>query len=462
MTLQAAVKTKNVSEIRKITRNTPIADLANLIKKFNPQDRVLYFRLLKTNVQSRIFTALDFETQQQIVESFTDSETQEIISLLYADDIADLIEEVPPILASRILSLVTDKATKENINKILRYDDDQAGSIMTVDIVLLKQSLSVTDALSLIRDNKSGARIGHYFFVIDFKGRLIGFIALEDLVFAKQSLKIKSLVRPVTFSLRTTTNIEEAANIFAEQDMSVLPVLNNQKQIMGLIFSDDVIDIIQESATEDFRKLAAVSSYDDTPYTEQSIFSTYRSRIIWLLVLMLSSTVASIFLEIFKNLAEEKLRGALSGALVVIVPVIMDAAGNAGTQSSTLIIRGLATGDIKPKQYLKVVGKEAIVSLLIGVSLAIFNFVRLIVYYSATNSLGDPAFIVLAASSSLALLIIIFIAKTVGAIIPLVAKKVRLDPAILSGPLITTVIDAVATLALFGISIWILLSTGMI
>lgn len=168
---------------------------------------------------------------------------------------------------------------------------------------------------------------------------------------------------------------------------------------------------------------------------------------------MLSSTVASIFLEIFKNLAEEKLRGALSGALVVIVPVIMDAAGNAGTQSSTLIIRGLATGDIKPKQYLKVVGKEAIVSLLIGVSLAIFNFVRLIVYYSATNSLGDPAFIVLAASSSLALLIIIFIAKTVGAIIPLVAKKVRLDPAILSGPLITTVIDAVATLALFGISI---------
>ncbi len=462
MTLQSAVKAKNINEIRKITRNTPIADLASLIKQFTPQDRVLYFRLLKTNVQSKIFIALDLHTQQQIVEDFTDIETKEIISSLYADDLADLIEEVPPVLAARILSLVTDKETKENVNKILRYHDDQIGSIMTVDIVLLKQNLTVKGALDLIRQNKNKARIGHYFFIVDFKQRLVGFIALEDLVFASETRQIKKLAKPVTFNLRTTTNIEEAANVFAQQDMSILPVLNGQKQVMGSIFSDDVIDIIQESASEDFRKLAAVTGDDDKPYSEQSIFYNYRSRIIWLLILMLSSTVASIFLEIFQTMSTIKLGTALSSALVVIMPVVMDAAGNAGTQSSTLIVRGLATGDIQPKQYWKTIRKEAIISLLIGFSLGVFNFIRLIVYYSIRGTLMEEGFIILAMSSSISLLLIIFVAKTVGAIIPLLAKKVHLDPAILSGPLITTVIDAVATLSLFGVSIWILIATGIV
>lgn len=467
MTLQAALKTKNVNEIRKISRNTPIADLANLIEDFSPQDQVLFFRLLKTNAQSKIFTALDFEVQQKIVEAFTDKETQEIISSLYADDIADLIEEVPPILASRILSLVTDKETKENVNKILRYEHEQIGSVMTVDIILLKQNLTASQSLDLIRENQNKARIGHYFFVVDFKGRLMGFVALEDLVFARPNQKIKTLIRPVTSNLKTTTNTEDAANVFAEQDMSILPVLNNQKQVMGLIFADDIIDVIQENATEDFRKLAAVSGHDDTPYSEQSIFTTYRSRIIWLIILMLSSTVASIFLQIFQNMSEAKLGPILTGALIVIIPVVMDAAGNTGTQSSTLVIRGLATGDIKPRQYLKVVGKEAIVSLLIGFSLAIFNFVRLMIYYSIASQsdiarVGWTPFIVLAVSSSISLIIIIFISKTVGAMIPLAAKKMRLDPAILSGPLITTVVDAVATLALFGISIWIFIVSGIL
>ncbi|WP_128008641.1 magnesium transporter [Mycoplasma sp. ATU-Cv-508] len=462
MTLQAAIKAKNVPQIRKITKVTPVADIVKMLKEFTPTERVLYFRLLNTTSQSDIFAALDPDFQEELVSSFTDSEIKTIVGELYTDDIADLVEEVPIELAKRILSLATDKETKESINKILRYHDNQIGSIMSVDIVLLRQTFTTKKALETIKEEKSEARLAHYFCVVNARNQLVGYVALEDLVFAKADTKIQKLVRPVSTELRTTTHKEDAAIIFAEQDMSVLPVLNTQKEVVGMVFADDMIDVIKEIAIDDFRKFAGVSGTEEKNLHRNVGFYHLPFRMIWLLILMLSSTVASIFIDIFKNVSQLRLGSVLTSALVAIIPVVMDAAGNAGTQTSTLVIRGLAVGDITTKDYLKVVCKELLVSMLIGFSLAIFNFVRLIIYYSISGDIHDSDFILLAFTSSLALWIVIVIAKTVGSIIPLLAKKVGLDPALLSGPLITTVIDAVATLVLFGISIGILSSIGVI
>jgi len=279
MTLRSAIKNKKVAEIRRITKETPVADIADMLEELTAKERVLFFRLLNTDLQSEVFAALEPEFQEHLVNSFTDKQIKDIVTEMYTDDIADLVEDVPDEIAKRILKH-TDKETRQMVNKILKYDDDQTGSLMTVDIVPLKQTLTVSEARKIIRDNKDEARLSHYFFVVDSKNKLVGYIALEDLLFEEAKTKLKKIVKPVS-SVYTTTDKEEAAKEFADQDMSVLPVVNTSKELIGMITSEEVIDIIQDEATEDIAKMAGIEvEGSDFAYSKQSTRKIFRSRVV--------------------------------------------------------------------------------------------------------------------------------------------------------------------------------------
>lgn len=458
MTIKAAIKSKNVKELRKIAQNTPVAEVADLIESLTPSEQVLFFRLLNTDLQSEIFASLEPDYQEALVKTFSDQQIKKIIGELYADEIADIIEEVPEDIAQRIIKN-TPKERREDVNKILRYNEDQVGSIMTVDILPIKQTLKVSEAIKLIKEHKDLIYMGHYFFVVDSKGSLTGSITIEDLMFSNDSKKIKDLAKPIGY-VQTTTSNEEAAIRFADHDMSVLPVVNSSKQVIGAITADDMIDVIQEEATEDFKKMAGIGA-DETPYSKTNTKSLFKSRILWLMLLMISATLSQIVLDAFQHASNSKFGTAIwvTTAVVAILPVISGAAGNAGSQSSTMVIRSLAIGDISTKDYKKVMFKEIKVSSLIGLALALANFVRLIIYYSVSGDLTGShgnEHIYLSLAASIALAVVIMLAKVTGGTLPLLAKKLHIDPAVMAAPLLTTLIDALSTAIFFGISIGIM------
>ena len=462
MTLKQAIKQKNISEIRKISSSTPLADLADNLENLTKAERIIYFTLLKTEQQSEIFSFLEPEYQEDLAKSFTDQQIKDIIGELYASEIADLIEAFPEKLSQKILKN-TDKETRHDVNKILKYDEDHTGSIMNVDIVTLKQSLTVGNAIEEIKAERDEARLAHYYFVTDAKGKLTGYIAVEDLLFNPKSKKIKTLIKPVA-SVMTTDDKEYAALQFAEHDMSVLPVVNSNKEVIGMITSDEVIDVLAEEATEDIERMAGIESSNDVPYSKQTVWAILKSRIWWLMLLMISATLSQIVLDAFQGFSSDSLdkasaTGASIGiwttALVAILPVISGAAGNAGSQSSTTIIRSLAIGDIDNKSYIKVFSKELRVSTIMGFALGLANFIRLIIYYSVKGDF-DFEHIMLSVAASVSLMVVIVLAKVVGGLLPLVAKSLKLDPAVMAAPLLTTLIDTLSTMIFFGISIGVM------
>ena len=454
MTLKTAIKKKKISEIRKITKATPIADIADLLEEMDNSERVVYFRLLKTETQSEIFAQLEPEYQEQLINSFTDEQIEKLVSELYTADIVDLIEDVPENLSLRILKS-TDNKTRKDVNKLLKYDDNLTGSIMRVDIVILRQSMTVEHAIQEIKTEKDNAKIAHYFFVTDAKKHLTGYLAIEDLLFENKSTKISKLMK-ASPSVTTTSDKEEAAISFANYDMSVLPVVNSYKEVIGMITAQDVIDVVTEEATEDIEKMAGITS-NDTPYSKKTILSIFKSRTLWLMLLMISATISQIVLDSFQGISNATIVATFTTAIVAILPVISGAAGNAGAQSSTTIIRALSTGDISTKDYLKVLWKELRVSILIGLLLGIANFVRLVIYYLAKDGELNTDYLFLSLAASISLFIVIVLAKAVGGTLPLLAKKMKIDPAIMAAPLLTTLIDALSTMIFFGISIGIMI-----
>lgn len=453
MTLKMAIKEKNVSEIRKITKKMPLADIADLLEELDSAEIIVFFRLLKTETQSEIFSHLEPEYQEMLIHLFTDQQMKDIVGELYSDELADLIEDMPDDMSSRILKS-TDSETRAVINKILQYSDDQTGSIMNVDIVIFKQTLTVGDAIKELKEAKSDIKTSHFFFVTDSKKRLVGKIAIEDLLFTKNSLKLSKILSPTSF-VTTTMDKEKAALEFAKQNASELPVINSNKQVVGMISSEEIIDVVTEEATEDIQKMAGIDSSIDTPYSKSKTSEIFKSRTLWLMLLMLSSTISQIVLDTFQGYSHSLLTISLTTAIVAILPVISGAAGNAGSQSSTTVIRALATGDISSKDYWRVFWKELKSSSVIGFTLALANFLRLIIYYAAKQEVNSE-YVFLSLAASLALFVVIVLAKIVGGMLPLVAKRLKLDPAVMAAPLLTTLIDALSTMIFFGISIGIM------
>ena len=459
MTLKTAIKNKKISEVRQITKTSTKADIADLLEELSPKETLLYFRLLKTKQQSEIFSALEPDYQEKLIEIFSDNDLKTIVGELFADEIADLIEDVPEEFTKRILRS-TNKETAKMVSKILRYSDDEVGSFMAVEIIAIKQTLTIKNTIELIKIKRGIAEISHYFFVIDNKKKLVGHILTEDLIFADEKKTIKSIMRP-TVSVSTKTNKEVAALKFANYDMSVLPVVNSSQELVGAITSDDVIDVMQESATEDIHKMAGIEVASDEAYSKMSTFKIFKSRVFWLMLLMISATLSQIVLDAFQDIANSVLFSiSITSALIAILPVISGAAGNAGSQSSTTVIRALAIGDITNKQYLKVFWKEFKVSILMGFALGVANIFRLFIYYGSKGDLSGSEsmlYIVLSLAASLSIFLVIILAKIVGGTLPLIAKTLKLDPAVMAAPLLTTLIDALSTLIFFGVSIGIMI-----
>lgn len=464
MSLQEAIKNRSIKDIRQITKKTPIADIADILESLSTNEIVLYFRLLNTHDSADIFAQLELEYQEKLINSFTNEEAKDIFEDLYLDDIADLIEEVPANIARKILAN-TPKEKRIQINKLLMYSDDQTGSFMSVDYISLNQSMTTQESLKVIKDRREHAENKNIYFVVDDENHLVGLIDLEEIIFNKEDKPISKIMK-ATPHLVTTDSDEKASFEFQKHDLPILPVLSTTGYLVGIVTADDIFDVISKETTEDIQTMAGMEALD-TPYLRTTILRLVRSRVFWLLLLMISATLSQIVLDTFTHLAQRTLdktsstggviSATLSTSLVSIIPVIAGASGNAGSQSSTMITRSLAVNEIMVKDYKKVLWKEMRIGFVVGAILAISNFVRLIIYYSIKNHDISKDYLWISIGASIALWVVILVAKIVGGLLPLIAKALKQDPAVMAAPLLTTMLDALSSLIFFSLNIGILL-----
>ncbi|QZE12334.1 magnesium transporter [Mycoplasma sp. Ms02] len=462
--LKNACEKKSIELARIVPEDYPDADIAEALQELPLSYQLYFLRVLKTEVAAEIFSYFEDESKSRLVHSFTEDWGRDLLQELNSDELADVIDDLPVNLQIKVLSQ-TPPEKRKLINTILNYDDDQVGSIMTVDITTLKSDLTCAQAISKIRSdfNNNETEIVHYFYVIDEKRKLLGSISLEEIVFSNQNKKIEDLYSPVR-SIKATDDKEYAANIFSDHDMSSLPVVDSKDHVLGMITADNVIDVIRESATEDMYKLAGINpDAAEDSYVKTSVKQIVWSRIIWLLVLMVSATLSQFIIQEFTEISEKFLEGikviVSTSIIVAMIPVISGAAGNAGSQSSTTITRALSLNEITIKDIGRVVFKELKVSALIGIILFAANFARLIIYFSITQDLFEPGWtgdiILITTASSISLFFVIVFAKFLGTIIPVVALKLKKDPAVMSAPILATLSDAISTLFFFGITLLI-------
>ena len=410
-------------------------DIASLLSELSDKELALAFRLIPKDKAAEVFANMNNSLQTYLVEIFTEKELKELLSDLYMDDTVDLLEELPANLVNRILDAVTP-LDRRLINQLLNYPDDSAGGIMTTEYVDIHKTMTVAQTLAHIRETGIHKETIYTCYVTD-KRRLIGIVSAKDLLTADDAVCIQDLMETEIISVDTHTDKEEVAQLFTKYDFLALPVLDQDSRMVGIVTFDDAMDVMVEEATEDITKMAAMNPSEDT-YFETSVFHHAKNRIPWLLVLMFSATITGTIITKYENAF------AAVPLLVSFIPMLMDTGGNCGSQSSTLIIRGIALGEIRFRDIFRVICKELGVSLLVGAVLALANGIR--IYFMCQNNLGLT--IVIAAS----LMGTIIISKLVGCILPLLAKKVGLDPAIMAAPLITTLVDTCSILIYFNIA----------
>lgn len=410
-------------------------DIASLLSELSDKELALAFRLIPKDKAAEVFANMNNSLQTYLVEIFTEKELKELLSDLYMDDTVDLLEELPANLVNRILDAVTP-LDRRLINQLLNYPDDSAGGIMTTEYVDIHKTMTVAQTLAHIRETGIHKETIYTCYVTD-KRRLIGIVSAKDLLTADDAVRIEDLMETEIISVDTHTDREEVAQLFTKYDFLALPVLDQDGRMVGIVTFDDAMDVMVEEATEDITKMAAMNPSEDT-YFETSVFRHAKNRIPWLLVLMLSATITGTIITKYENAF------AAIPLLVSFIPMLMDTGGNCGSQSSTLIIRGIALGEIQFRDIFKVISKEVRVSLLVGAVLALADGIR--IYFMYQNNLE------LAIVIAVSLMGTISISKLVGCILPLLAKKIGLDPAIMAAPLITTVVDTCSILIYFNIA----------
>ncbi len=401
---------------------------------------LLIFRLLPKDVAASVFSYMDKDLQRYIIESVTDKEIAGIMDRLYLDDTVDMIEEMPANIVKRILRN-TDAGTRKLINQFLKYPDDSAGSLMTIEYVDIKKELTVDDSLAIIRKNGIDKETIDTCYVINKNRKLEGIISLRKLILSDGDNIISDLMDEDFVSAKTLDDEEHIAELFKRYDLVTLPVVDNEDRLVGIITIDDVIDIIDQINTEDFHKIAAVAP-SDVPYLKTSVFSLAKNRIFWLLILMISSTFTSAIIRNFENTL------AMVTILTAYIPMLMNTGGSAGSQTSVTCIRSLALGEIKLRDAFRVVRKEFAVSLIVGSILAVVNFGKLI----WLDRIDVTVALVICAS----LFFIVIFAKLCGGLFPLLAKAVGIDPAIMASPMITTIVDVIALLIYFSLAMSLL------
>lgn len=441
---------KHFASLKKELLEIKPVDIAPIFDEILLEQRLVLFRLMPKELAAETFVELDGDMQEALIKSFSDKELKAVVEELYIDDAVDIIEEMPAGVVKRILK-GTDAQTRKLINELLKYPKDSAGSIMTPEFVDLKRGMTVEQAFRHIKNTGIDKETVYTCYVIDSRRKLQGIITIKDLLFADEDATISDLMETNVISAGTLDDKEDVAQLFDKYDLSALPVVDGENRLVGIVTVDDAIDVIQEENTEDIEKMAAIISDDtDLPYLKIGILKTVKNRIPWLLILMLSATFTGAIISSF----EAKLKAIV--VLTSFIPMLMGTGGNSGSQSSVTIIRGLSLGEIEIADIFKVIWKEIRVGVLCGIVLGIINYAKiLLVDYLLLHAFTGYTFqqsALIALVVCLTMAITIIVAKLVGAILPIFAEVLHLDPAVMASPFITTIVDAISLLIYFGIT----------
>lgn len=409
-------------------------DVAELLDPLEASTTLLIFRTLPKDLAADVFSHFSKDRQLEIINAITDKELKHIIDELFFDDMMDIIEEMPANVVNKILQNASEDQ-RILINQFLRYPEDSAGSLMTIEYVDLKKTMTVAAALDHIKETGMSKETVYTCYVTDGERKLEGFISLRTLVTTDGHVIIEDIMDDDVVRVNTNDDQENVANAFKKYGYLALPVVDKENRLTGIITVDDIMEVMEQEATEDFQRMAAMSPSEEA-YLDTGVFTLAKHRLPWLLVLMISATFTGRIMGRFEDILTRIV------LLSAFIPMLMDTGGNSGSQSSTLIIRGLATGEITMKDWWKVLWKELRVSLLVGVALAITNFARLMVF--------EKIDMLISLTVSITIVVTVVAAKLVGGLLPLIAKKMKMDPAIMAGPLITTIVDALALLVYFG------------
>ena len=434
--LQELLESRKYTLLRQTISEMNTTDIAAAMSEMEDEDSLKMFRILPKDMAADVFADLELDVQQYIIKSLSDREASNIIDNLMADDATDLLEEMPANVVKRILANASPE-TRADINHLLQYPEDSAGSIMTAEYVDLREDMTVADAIERIRKKGVDSETINICYVVTRQKVLVGTVALRYLLIMKPEEIIGDIMNTNVISIGTLTDQEEAARMFQKYGFTAMPVVDAETRMVGIITIDDVVDIMEEEATEDIEKMAAIVP-SDKPYPKVGIFETYKSRIPWLLFLMISATFTGAIITGFED--------ALSAYVILTayIPMLMDTGGNAGGQASVSIIRALSLKEIEFSDLLKIIWKEIRVAVLCGLTLSVANFAKLLLF--------DKLALPVAAVICLTLLIVVLIAKIVGCCLPMLASKVGFDPAVMASPFITTIVDALSLLVYFNIA----------
>ena len=438
--IKELIETKQYQLLREELSEMNEADIAAIMEELSGEDMLTVFRFLPKDMAAEVFSYLPIEHQQGIVAELSDKEAANIIDNLMADDAVDFLEEMPANVVKRLLANASPD-TRRDINQLLRYPEDSAGSIMTVEYVDLKETLTVEQAIRRIRRTGVDRETIDICYVLDGKRRLIGTVTLRRLLLSPADERIENIMHENVISIHTLMDQEEVSRQFQKYDFTSMPVVDNEERLVGIITVDDVVDILQEETTEDIEKMAAIVP-NDRPYMRTGIIDTWKKRIPWLLFLMVSATFTGKIITSFED--------ALSSCVILtaFIPMLMDTGGNAGGQASATIIRGLSLEEIEFDDLFRVMWKELRVGILCGVTLAAANFVKMLVIDRTGASVAAVVCITLVAAVS--------IAKLIGCSLPMLARRLGFDPAVMASPFITTIVDALSLMVYFRIATMIL------
>lgn len=427
---------KQYTRLRQRVAELNDADIAAAMEEMEEKDLLKMFRILPKSMAADVFSYLEVESQQFIITSLSERDAADIIDNLMSDDAADLLEEMPANVVKKLLAGASPD-TRRDINHLLRYPEDSAGSIMTVEFMDFKEDYTVADAIAKIRKTGMDSETINICYVLDRKRTLVGTVALRYLLLSESDAIIGEMMHENVISLHTLMDQEEVARQFKKYDFTSMPVVDNENRLVGIITVDDVVDIMEEETTEDIEKMAAIVP-SDKPYMKTSVIETWKKRMPWLLLLMISATFTGRIITSFE--------GALSAYVVLTayIPMLMDTGGNAGGQASVTIIRSISLNDIEFADLPKVIWKEFRVGIICGITLAAANFCKLL--------LLDRVSMLVAAVVCLTLLVTLIAAKFIGCVLPMLAKKIGFDPAVMASPFITTIVDAVSLITYFQIA----------
>ena len=434
------IENKRISELCKYLENINSADFPSVLENIDDEKIIMIYRLLSKEKAAEVFVELDHDDQERLINCLTDKEIKNVMNEIFMDDAVDLIEEMPSNVVKRILAN-TKPEDRKIINELLKYPEDTAGSLMTTEFIDLKENMTVEKAFEVIKAKGLQKETVYNCYVLSTDRKLLGVLDIKDLLIAETDQLVKEIMDTNVIEVQTLEDQEEVSKMFDKYDLVAIPVVDKENRLVGIITIDDAIDVMQEENSEDFELMAGITSTTDDSYFKTSVFTHAKDRILWLLLLMLSATVTGTITNYFES--------AITALpiLVAFMPMLMDTGGNCGSQTSTLIIRGLATDEISTKDLLKVIWKEMRVAILVGIVLAVVNGIRIWIQYHN---------LLIGIVVGITLMLIVLAAKLIGGILPIIAKKIKLDPALMASPIITTLVDIFSVTVFFTLSTLIL------